>query len=184
MTIRSTFVLRASCKALWPSVAHTTLNPAPVRARDAVSSETGSSSASIMVEPRSMARYFTPKRFSRYKSAALLPRIRLYLYPRTPREYTIYERGKRFSAQGRKFCAKYKGADGTWKYIYRKTKIEAKKALRQALKDRDEGKTPLPRRNGITEGVALEDSASNRRGSAERILCVTILLLRWTKLTG
>ena len=65
--------------------------------------------------------------------------------------------GSVFQRKGGKFCAKYKGADGTWKYIYRKTKDEAKKELRQALKDRDEGKTPLPRRNGITVGVALEN---------------------------
>ncbi len=76
-----------------------------------------------------------------------------------------------------KVCAKYEGADGTWKYIYRKTKNEAKKALRQALKDRDEGETPLPSRNAITEGVALEnflhsleDSVSNRTRECRKYL--------------
>jgi hypothetical protein len=64
--------------------------------------------------------------------------------------------GSVFKRKDGKHCAKYKGADGKWKYIYRKNKQEAKKALRQALKDRDEGKTPVARRNGVTVGEALE----------------------------
>ena len=50
--------------------------------------------------------------------------------------------GSVFKRKVGKYCAKYKGAGGTWKYLYRRTKTEAKQALRQALKDRDEGKTP------------------------------------------
>ncbi len=41
-----------------------------------------------------------------------------------------------------KWCGKYKDAAGKWKYLYRKTKGEAKQALREALKDRDEGINP------------------------------------------
>ena len=85
--------------------------------------------------------------------------------------------GRVFQRKDGKVCAKYEGADGTWKYIYRKTKNEAKKALRQALKDRDEGKTPLPRRKRITEGVALEnylhsleDSVSNQTRECRKYL--------------
>jgi integrase len=62
--------------------------------------------------------------------------------------------GSVFKRKDGKYCAKYKGADGTWKYIYRKTKTEAKQALRAALKDRDEGKTPVAR-NGLTVGAAV-----------------------------
>ncbi len=62
--------------------------------------------------------------------------------------------GSVFKRKDGKWCAKYKGADGTWKYIYRKTKTEAKQALRAALKERDEGKTPAPR-NGVTVGEAV-----------------------------
>jgi integrase len=63
--------------------------------------------------------------------------------------------GSVFKRKDGKYCAKYKGADGTWKYIYRKTKTEARQALRAALKDRDEGRTPLSPRNGVTVGEAV-----------------------------
>ena len=63
--------------------------------------------------------------------------------------------GSVFRRKDGKFCAKYKGADGTWKYLYRKTKTEARQALRAALQDRDEGKTPV-RRNGVTVGEAVQ----------------------------
>jgi hypothetical protein len=85
--------------------------------------------------------------------------------------------GSAFQRKDGKFCAKFKGADGTWMYIYRKTKKEAKNALRQALKLRDEGKTPLPRRNGVTVGEALEnylhsleDSVSERTRESRKYL--------------
>ena len=41
-----------------------------------------------------------------------------------------------------RWCAKHKGLDGNWKYLYRKTKPEAKKALREALVARDAGYIP------------------------------------------
>jgi hypothetical protein len=58
-------------------------------------------------------------------------------------ERTVFQR-----SDGR-WCAKYKDARGTWKYIYRSTKAEAKKALRAALKGWDPslrliGKYPHP----------------------------------------
>jgi integrase len=40
------------------------------------------------------------------------------------------------------WVAKYRDAGGRWRYVYRKSKGEARKALRQALKDRDEGVSP------------------------------------------
>jgi integrase len=48
--------------------------------------------------------------------------------------------------------AKYKDIQGTWRYLYRKSKTEAKQALRQALKDRDEGISP----NSLTVGAFLD----------------------------
>ena len=48
-------------------------------------------------------------------------------------EGSVFERG-----DGR-WCGKFRDARGRWRYLYRKTKNEARKALRQALKDRDEG---------------------------------------------
>jgi hypothetical protein len=53
-----------------------------------------------------------------------------------------------------KWCAKYKDATGKWRYLYRKTKAEAKKALRQALKDRDEGIIPPSK---MTVGALLDE---------------------------
>lgn len=50
--------------------------------------------------------------------------------------------GSVYQRKDGRWVAKYKDARGTWRYIYRKTKAEARQALRQALKDRDEGISP------------------------------------------
>jgi integrase len=50
--------------------------------------------------------------------------------------------GSAYQRKDGRWVAKYKDARGTWRYIYRKTKAEARQALRQALKDRDEGISP------------------------------------------
>jgi hypothetical protein len=47
--------------------------------------------------------------------------------------------GSVFQRTDGRWCAKYEDATGTRRYLYRKSKMEARKALRQALKDRDEG---------------------------------------------
>jgi integrase len=90
--------------------------------------------------------------------------------------------GSVFKRKDGKYCAKYKGADGTWKYLYRRTKTEAKKALREALKLRDEGKIPVTR-NGVTVGESLEsylgtleDSVSKRTRECRNILVHNHLL--------
>jgi integrase len=51
-------------------------------------------------------------------------------------EGSVYQR-----ADGR-WCAKYRDATGKWRYLYRKTKSAAKKAPREALKDRDDNIIP------------------------------------------
>ena len=50
--------------------------------------------------------------------------------------------GSVFKRRDGRFCAKYEDATGKTRYLYRKSKSEAKQALRQALKDRDEGIVP------------------------------------------
>jgi len=50
--------------------------------------------------------------------------------------------GSVFQRKDGKWCAKYKDATEKWRYLYRKNKSEVKKALREALKDRDEGIVP------------------------------------------
>ncbi len=52
-----------------------------------------------------------------------------------------------------KWCAKYQGADGSWKYLYRKTKTEARQALRAALSERDAGKAPTKDKGTVEEAV-------------------------------
>lgn len=52
------------------------------------------------------------------------------------------------------YCAKYKDAHGTYRYIYRKTKPEARQALREALTDRDAGVIPPAK---ITVGSLLDE---------------------------
>ena len=49
---------------------------------------------------------------------------------------SIYRRKDRY------WCAKYRDASGKWKYLYRKTKAEAKQVLREALNEVDEGICP------------------------------------------
>ncbi len=44
-----------------------------------------------------------------------------------------------------RWCAKWKDASGAWRYRYRKSKAEAKAALREALKDRDDNIVPATR---------------------------------------
>jgi integrase len=63
-------------------------------------------------------------------------------------EGSVFERG-----DGR-WCAKYRDARGRWRYVYRKTRNEARKALRQELKDRDEG---ISTDGAATVGTLLDE---------------------------
>jgi integrase len=60
--------------------------------------------------------------------------------------------GSVFQRADGRWAAKYRDASGKWRYLYRKNKGEARKALRQALKDRDEGVSPTT----ITVGAYLD----------------------------
>jgi len=71
-------------------------------------------------------------------------------------EGSVYQR-----ADGR-WCAKWKDATGKCRYLYRKSKPEAKRALRQALKDRDEGIIPPAK---TTLGALLDEWLSDTRDS-------------------
>src|SRR5215203_4853517 len=78
---------------------------------------------------------------------------------RSPVPYTTgvhqnMSEGSVFRRADGKWCAKWKDATGTWRYLYRKSKAEAKKDLRQALKDRDEGIIPPTK---MTIGVLLDE---------------------------
>lgn len=74
--------------------------------------------------------------------------------------------GSVFQRKDGRWCVKYDDAKGKIRHLYRKTKAEAKQALRQALKDRDKGIVPA---NKMTVGVVLaqwlediEDTVSRR----------------------
>ncbi len=51
--------------------------------------------------------------------------------------------GSVYQRKDGRYVAKWQDATGKWCYLYRKTKAEARKALRQALRDRDEGIRPI-----------------------------------------
>jgi site-specific recombinase XerC len=60
--------------------------------------------------------------------------------------------GSVFQRADGRWAAKYRDPSGKWRYLYRKSKGEARKALRQALKERDEGVNPT----SITVGAFLD----------------------------
>lgn len=72
-------------------------------------------------------------------------------------EGSVYQR----QSDGR-WVAQYKDALGKTRYIYRKTKNEAKKALRQALKDRDDGYVPPSK---MTVAAMLDEWMDERKNT-------------------
>jgi integrase len=70
--------------------------------------------------------------------------------------------GSVFRRKDGKWCGKWKDANGEWRYLYRKTKAEAKQALREALHDRDDNITPLDK---LTLVDALQQWLDNMEGS-------------------
>jgi integrase len=59
-----------------------------------------------------------------------------------------------------RWVAQYRDARGKVRYVYRKTRGEAKKALREALQDRDEGYVPADK---LTVGLYVEGWMEDRR---------------------
>jgi integrase len=68
--------------------------------------------------------------------------------------------GSFYQRKDGRWVAQYKGLKGKTRYLYRKTKTEAKKALRQALKDRDDGYVPADK---LTAGLYLDEWMDERR---------------------
>src|SRR5919107_1856613 len=71
-------------------------------------------------------------------------------------ERSVYQR-----KDGR-WVAQYRDAKDKVRYIYRKTKAEAKKALREALQDRDEGFVSADK---LTVGKYLKDWMDERKSA-------------------
>src|SRR5215207_6549941 len=61
-----------------------------------------------------------------------------------------------------RWVAQYRDARGKVRYVYRKSKGEAKKALREALRDRDEGYVSADK---LTVGLYLEEWMSERKNT-------------------
>jgi len=61
--------------------------------------------------------------------------------------------GSVFQRKDGRWCAKYQDARGKTRYLYRRTKAEAKTALRAALADRDNSIVPPSK---VTVGVVVE----------------------------
>jgi hypothetical protein len=59
--------------------------------------------------------------------------------------------GSVYQRKDGRWVAQYRDAKDKVRYVYRKTKAEAKKALREALQDRDEGFVPADK---LTVGLA------------------------------
>ncbi len=68
--------------------------------------------------------------------------------------------GSVFQRKDGKWCAKYKDASNRWKYIYRKTKGEAKSALAEALQDRQDGITKTDQTVNTAIETWLEETHS------------------------
>src|SRR5215212_6012008 len=61
-----------------------------------------------------------------------------------------------------RWVAQYRDARGKLRYVYRKTRGGAKKALREALQDRDEGYVPADK---LTVGLYLDEWMDERRNT-------------------
>jgi integrase len=73
--------------------------------------------------------------------------------------------GSVFRRKDGKWCAKWKDASGKWRYLYRKSKAEAKQALREALKDRDDNIIPADK---LTLSHALDQWLENMEGTVSK----------------
>jgi len=70
-----------------------------------------------------------------------------------------------FQRKDGKWCGKWKDASGKWRYLYRKTKAEAKQALREALRDRDDNIIPAEK---MTLADALQQWLVGKEGTISR----------------
>ena len=87
--------------------------------------------------------------------------------------------GSVFQRKDGKWCGKWKDASGKWRYLYRKTKAEAKQELCEALRDRDDNMIPAEKMTlrghwKFSEGM----QSSGRKGTYFRRATVPLWLLR------
>src|SRR3712207_2584518 len=70
--------------------------------------------------------------------------------------------GSVYQRKDGRWVAQYRDAKDKVRYVYRKTKAEAKKALREALQDRDEGFVPADK---LTVGLYLDEWMDERHNT-------------------
>ena len=70
--------------------------------------------------------------------------------------------GSVYQRKDGRWVAEYRDAKDKVKYIYRKSRDEARKALREALKDRDEGYVPADK---LTLGLYVDGWMEERRNT-------------------
>jgi integrase len=73
--------------------------------------------------------------------------------------------GSVFRRKDGRWVAKWKDVNGKWRYLYRKSKGEAKRALREALKDRDDNIVPADK---LTLADALDQWLDDIRDGVSR----------------
>jgi hypothetical protein len=82
--------------------------------------------------------------------------------PYTTGVHQMSSEGSVFRREDGRWCGKWKDADGKWRYLYRSTKQEVKKALRAALKDRDDNIVPADK---LTLNDALDQWLEDQKNS-------------------
>ena len=68
--------------------------------------------------------------------------------------------GSVYQRKDGRWAGKYRDLEGSWRYVYRKTKAEAEEALKEAIKDQEEGISP----DKLTVADYLEDWLENQEG--------------------
>jgi integrase len=68
--------------------------------------------------------------------------------------------GSVYQRKDGRWVGKFRDVKGSWRYVYRKTKAEAKEALKEAIRDQEEGISP----DRLTVTDYLEDWLENQKG--------------------
>jgi predicted RNase H-like HicB family nuclease len=68
--------------------------------------------------------------------------------------------GSVYQRKDGRWVGKFRDVRGSWRYVYRKTKAEAKEALKEAIRNQEEGISP----NKLTVSDYLEDWLESQKG--------------------
>jgi len=74
--------------------------------------------------------------------------------------------GSVYQRKGERWVAQYTDAEGKVRHLYRKSEAEARKALREALRDRDDNMVPAAKMtvcNVLDEWLEVRQKAISRR---------------------